>query len=284
MYVGVLTAPFGDEPLENVVAFAGEYGFGGLEVVAGPGSKHIDVANFTQADADRVSGLLERRALKISSLAAYTNNTDADPERRRRNNETVRKAIDVAEMLGVDIVCTIAGQPIPGKNKMQMIEEECTKVFPPLLEYAASKGIKIALENWYATNIQHFGHWDRLFEVVPNKNFGLNYDPSHLMWQEIDYIAGVERYADRIFHTHAKDTEIKERLRAWVGNQDGGGWWRYVIPGLGQVRWGEYLSALKCNGYNGVLSVEHEDGAVGREEGFLMAKKYLEQYFVPEVI
>lgn len=281
MYVGILTAPFGGESLEQVAAFAGEYGFGGLEIVAGPGSRHVDLTDFTQTDAERTTELLDRRALVISSLAAYVNNTDPDPERRRANNEVVRKAIDAAALLGVEVVCTLAGHPVPGKSKMRTIEEECAQVFPPLLDYAESKGVKIALENWYATNIQHLGHWQRLFEVVPHRNFGLNFDPSHLLWQDIDYIAAVDHFADRIFHTHAKDTEVKEGKKRWVGNQDGGGWWRYVIPGLGQVRWGEYLAALRANGYNGVLSIEHEDSAVGREEGFLIGKRYLEQFFLP---
>ena len=281
MYVGILTAPFERESLEQVAAFAGEYGFGGLEVVAGPGSSHINLDGFDQAAAERLADLMERRALQISSLAAYVNNTDADPERRRANNEIVRKAIDAAALLGVEVVCTLAGHPVPGKSKMKTIEEECTQVFPPLLEYAERKGIKIALENWYATNIQHLGHWQRLFEVVPNKNFGLNYDPSHLLWQDIDYLHAVDAFADRIFHTHAKDTEVKEGKRRWVGNQADGGWWRYVIPGLGAVRWGEYLGVLRANGYNGVLSIEHEDNTVSREEGFLLGKKYLEQFFIP---
>jgi len=281
MFVGILTAPFGNETLEHVAAFAGEYGFMGLEVSAGPGSRHIDLTNFTEADAVRINDLLDRRALRITSLAAYTNNTDADPARRAAANDTVRKAVDAAKLLGVDVVCTLAGMPMPGKSKMQTIEEDCAAVFTPLADYAAGKGIKIALENWYATNIQHLGHWQRLFEVVPAENFGLNFDPSHLAWQDIDYIHAVEAFAPRIFHTHAKDTEVNEAKRAWVGNQHDGGWWRYVIPGLGIVRWGEYIAALRRNGYNGVLSVEHEDGAVGREEGFLIAKKYLEQYFVP---
>jgi len=283
MYVGILTAPFGSEPLERVAAFAGEGGFGGLEIVAGPGSKHIDLTHFTKTDARRVKALLARRALTISSLAIYTNNTDADPKRRKANNDTVRKGIDAAVLLGTDVVCTLAGMPVPGKSKMKTIEEDGAEVFTPLVEYAAGKGVKIALENWYATNIQHMAHWQRLFEVVPHKNFGLNFDPSHLAWQEIDYLASVEKFADRIFHTHAKDTEVNQAKRQWVGNQDGGGWWRYVIPGLGIVRWGEYLAALRRNGYNGVLSIEHEDGAVGREEGFLAGKKYLEQYFIPSV-
>jgi sugar phosphate isomerase/epimerase len=284
MYVGILTAPFHNEPLEHVAAFAGEYGFGGMEIIAGPGSQHIDLTNFTEADAARVKDLMERRALIITSLAAYVNNTDPNADKRAANNDIVRKAIDAAALLGTEVVCTLAGHPVPGKSKMQTIEEECPKVFTPLLEYAERKGIKIALENWYATNIQHLGHWQRLFEVVPNKNFGLNFDPSHLMWQDIDYINAVENFASRIFHTHAKDTEVKEGKKRWVGNQDGGGWWRYVIPGLGQVRWGEYLAALRANGYNGVLSIEHEDSVVGREEGFLMGKKYLEQFFIPGVV
>jgi sugar phosphate isomerase/epimerase len=281
MYVGILTAPFSREPLEHVAAFAGEYGFGGMEVIARPGSSHIDLASFTPADADRINDLMERRALLISSLAAYVNNTDSDPEQRKANNDIVMKAVDAAALLGVEVVCTLAGHPVPGKTKMQTIEEDCAEVFPPLLEHAERKGVKIALENWYATNIQHLGHWQRLFEVVPNANFGLNFDPSHLLWQDIDYIHAVEAFADRIFHSHAKDTAINETKRRWVGNQHDGGWWRYVIPGLGKVNWGEYLSALRANGYNGVLSIEHEDGAVGREEGFLMGKKYLEQFFIP---
>lgn len=281
MYVGILTAPFGSETLEHVAAFAGEYGFEALEVSAGPGSRHINLTDFTEAEAARVTDLLERRNLRISSLAAYTNNTDADPVRRAAANDTVRKAVDAAKLLGVDVVCTLAGMPVPGKSKMQTIEEDCAAVFAPLVEYAAQRGVKIALENWYATNIQHLGHWQRLFEVVPDANFGLNFDPSHLAWQDIDYIRAVEVFAPRIFHTHAKDTEINLSKKAWVGNQDGGGWWRYVIPGLGVVKWGEYIAALRRNGYNGVLSIEHEDGAIGREEGFLIGKKYLEQFFVP---
>src|SRR5438874_4267784 len=117
MYVGILTAPFHDEPLENVAAFAGEYGFGGLEIVAGPGSKHIDLTSFTQQDADRVRDLMNRRALEITSLAAYVNNTDADPAKRRANNETVQKAIDAAALLGVEVVCTLAGLPPAGKSR-----------------------------------------------------------------------------------------------------------------------------------------------------------------------
>lgn len=282
MHIGILTSPFGREPLEVVAAFAGEYRFAALEIIAGPGSQHIDTAAFDARAAGTIRDLMEKRSLTISAVAAYTNLTDADPVKRAANVQTVRNAIDAAALLEVDVVCTLAGLPPAGKDRYKVIEEDCAQIFPPLLEAAASKGIKIALENWYATNIQHLGHWERLFEVVPDTNFGLNFDPSHLLWQDIDYLEAVDRFADRIFHTHAKDTEIKENRRRWVGNQ-GSGWWRYVIPGFGRVRWGEYVAALRRNGYNGVLSIEHEDNAVGREEGFLIAKQYLEQLFVPGI-
>jgi sugar phosphate isomerase/epimerase len=116
-----------------------------------------------------------------------------------------------------------------------------------------------------------------MFALVEADNFGLNFDPSHLLWQDIDYLHAVEVFGPRIFHTHAKDTEIMQRRRAWVGNQ-ASGWWRYVIPGLGAVDWGAYIACLRRVGYNGVLSIEHEDSAVGREEGFMIAARYLRQF------
>ncbi|HEV2473187.1 MAG TPA: sugar phosphate isomerase/epimerase, partial [Chthonomonadales bacterium] len=277
MYVGILTGPFGSEPLENVAAFAGEYGFGGLEIATGPGSKHIDTNSFTPERAQAVRDLMEKRALQISSLACYINMTDGDAGRRQANIQTLRSAIDAASALDVEVVCTMAGMPYGGKNRYKVIEEDCAEVFPPILEYAAGKGIKLAFENWTATNIQHLGHWKRIFEVLPQTNVGLNFDPSHLYWQDIDYIKAVEKFADRIFHSHAKDTEVNDSKRSWIGNQDSG-WWRYVIPGFGRIQWGEYIAALRRNGYNGVLSIEHEDEAVEREEGFLIGKKFLERF------
>ena len=277
MYVGILTGPFGREDLEIVSAFAGEYGFGGLEIAAGPGNKHIDTNNFTPERAEAIKSLMEKRLLQISAVGAYTNVTDGDPARRAANIQTLNNAIDAAALLGVNVVTTMAGLPPNGKDRFKTIEEDCLEVFPAILEHAADKGVSLALENWTATNIQNLAHWQRIFEVLPHSNFGLNFDPSHLLWQDIDYIEAVDKFADRIFHTHGKDTEVKTHVKRIVGNQ-GSGWWRYVIPGLGQIKWGEYIAALRRNGYNGVISIEHEDDAVDREEGFLIGKKYLEQF------
>ncbi|MCM8788274.1 MAG: sugar phosphate isomerase/epimerase, partial [Candidatus Omnitrophica bacterium] len=145
--------------------------------------------------------------------------------------------------------------------------------------FAAQHRVKIALENWFATNIQHLQHWEKLFQVVPDSNFGLNFDPSHLVHQGIDYLAAVDEFAARIFHTHAKDCEIDQHLLQRIGNQEKG-WWRYVIPGYGKIQWGRYISKLRKIGYNGVLSIEHEDSALGREEGFIAGKRYLSQFIV----
>ncbi len=274
MHVGILTAPFHNEPIEYVFEFAQKHGFQSLELACGYGHPHLNLDN---PDLDTLRRLIDTTGVQLSSIAFYTNNTAPNPDERERNNQGVRKAIECAHALGVSVVCTLAGHPVPGKSKIQTIEEDCAQVFPPLCDYAGERGVSIALENWFATNIQALDHWQRLFEVVPNANFGLNFDPSHLMWQEIDYINAVLLFGSRIFHTHAKDTEIMRQRLEYVGNQ-GGGWWRYVIPGLGGIRWGEYIGALRRVGYNGVLSIEHEDSAVGREEGFLIGKRYLEQF------
>jgi sugar phosphate isomerase/epimerase len=277
MYVGLLTAPFGDKSLEEVIQWAGENGFAALEVNAGPGSPHLDPGNFKPARARQIKKLLQEQNVKISSLACYRNLLDPDPAARKKLGKDFIEVLNDAALLGVDVVCTMAGMPLPGKSRMQTIIEEVPQVYPAILEHAASKGVKIALENWTATNIQHLAHWDKIFEVVPNENFGLNFDPSHLFWQGIDYLWAVERFGKRIFHTHAKDTEVRADQVRYIGNQDHG-WWRYVIPGLGGIDWGQYIGALRRVGYNGVLSIEHEDGAVGREEGFLIGKKYLSQF------
>lgn len=280
MFVGLLTTPFTKEPLEHVAAFAAEYGFGGLEIAALPGSAHVDTANFTEADAERIKHLMERRAILITSLASYVDITHADPDKRAANCAIVSSAIDAANLLGVDTVCILAGLPPNGKCKMRTLETDVVEVLTPLLEQASSKNVSLAIENWYATNLQHLGHFERLFELLPHNNLGLNFDPSHLLWQDIDYIHAIERFSDRIFHVHAKDAAINETKRRWVGNQDST-WWNYVIPGLGRVNWGELVHALRSNGYDGVLSIEHEDTAVSREEGFMLGKKYLEQFFIP---
>jgi sugar phosphate isomerase/epimerase len=277
MYVGILTAPFSDVSFEGVVKWASENGITALEAAAGPGSKHVDTTKVAAGGADKIKALLKKHGVRLSSLASYMNVLDADPAKRKQAGETMRLAIDSAAALGVDVVCALAGMPVPGKDKMKTIEEDFAQVWPPLARYAKKKGVKIAFENWFATLLQGLDHWDRVFSIASDDNVGLNFDPSHLYWMQVDYLAAVERYGKRIFHTHAKDTEVRwNRLRE-VGVL-GGGWWRYCIPGYGAIGWGEYVARLKSVGYDGVLSIEHEDGLLGREEGFIKGRQHLEQF------
>jgi sugar phosphate isomerase/epimerase len=281
MEIGVLTAPFGDWDLGTISQWAGAHGFKALEVACGPGSPALDPVRVAREGPGEIPGILSRYGLRISSLAYYANPVDPDTTRRQKTLDHLRATVDAAKVLGVGVVCTIAGMPLPGKSKRKTIEEDLPGVFGPVLEHAGSQGIKIALENWYATNIENLDHWSRLFQVLPQANFGLNYDPSHLFWQGVDYLAALDEFRDRIFHTHAKDVEIRDdRLRRLGSRSDG--WWRYVIPGLGRIPWGEYLGALRRIGYNDVLSIEHEDDAVGREEGFVIGRQYLEHFLARE--
>jgi sugar phosphate isomerase/epimerase len=277
MDIGLLTAPLGDKPLDYVVNFAKANGFQALEVASGPGSPHLDTAAITDQEAGRVRNMTARSGVRISSLAWYTNLLDPDAAKRQQASADMRRVIDAAAALAVEVVCAMAGMPMPGKSKMATIEQDLPGVLAPLAEYAGGKGIKIALENWYATNIQNLAHWQRVFEVVPAPNLGLNFDPSHLHWQGIDYLAAVDEFKDRIFHTHAKDVEIKQHLLRRLGNQ-ADGWWRYCIPGYGEIDWGVYIARLQDAGYDGVLSIEHEDRAFGPEDGFIKGRRQLAQW------
>ena len=277
MDIGLLTAPLGDRPLEWMVDFAKRNGFGALEVAVAPGGGPLDCAGMSAKRAGEVNDLLAASEVRISSLAYYVNLLDPDPAKRAQAAQHITSVIDAAAALGVDVVCTLAGMPMPGKDRMATIEEDFPAVFGPLTEHAGAKGVKIAFENWFATNFQNLAHWERAFAVVPAANLGLNFDPSHLFWQGIDHLAAVDEFRERIFHTHAKDCEIKDHALRRLGSQSGG-WWRYVIPGYGEINWGVYIARLRAAGYDGVLSIEHEDAAFGVEEGFIKGRRHLARY------
>ena len=271
MHVGLLTARFGRErDFEGIAAWAAGAGFKALEVTCGPGA-HIDPGKVLADDGAAVKKIVDQTGIGISSLANYAGFNKGDGP--ASYSKTMTEVITAAEILGLDVVCAVAGFPDEGKSKMETIREGVPKVFEPLAREAEKRGVRIAFENWFATNLQNVDHFKAVTEVLP-ANVGFNFDPSHLLWQEIDYIAAVEECADRIFHTHAKDTLVRRDRLARLGVLEGG-WWQYVIPGFGDMQWGKYIRTLKLCGYDGVLSIEHEDGAFGAEEGFEKGLKYL---------
>ena len=273
MHVGILTAPLRTQPLAQVIPWAARQGIRALEIDVRAGS-HLDAQIVDDAALEQLRELLTQHKINISSLACYVNITGVTDEQARAGRQAIAAAILLAERLGVDTVCTLAGFPAGGKNRAQTIASDMPAAFRPLLDLAGQHGVRLALENWYATNIQHLDHWRAVFDTLPDGHFGLNFDPSHLDWQGIDVAAAVQEFRDRIFHVHAKDVAVAPARLARVG-YGGDGWWRYVLPGYGRIRWGEFVGALRDIGYDGVLSIEHEDRAFPPEEGFSKAARYL---------
>jgi len=273
--VGMLTAPFMSESLETIADFAKQAQIASLEIMVEPEAGPLQVVGFDAAKAEAVKKLVADRGLEISSLAFYGN--PLEEGKTEEMQAFFRSMIDAAALLGVPTLCTNAGFPAPNMSKVNTIKKVLPKLFNPVIEYAGSKRINIALENWFETNLQGLDTFEALFETFEQKNFGLNYDPSHLYHQQLNYFLPVKLYSERIFHTHAKDclVDLDERGRVGIYGKN---WWRYVIPGYGNINWGEYISFLKYNRYEGVMSIEHEDGAFGREEGFIAGARYLNQF------
>ena len=294
MKLGFLTAAFPSLNLEEIAQWAQDSGFEALEIACWPSSggekrryagvSHIDVDNF---DATRVRGLLRRHNLEISSLAYYPNNLDPDPATREASNAHLRKVIEAAEKLEVEVVGTFVG-----RDQHRSIEdslEDFAKVWPPLVRSARDHHVKVAIENcpmifsrdeWPGGKNLAYSPaiWRRMFEIIPGENFGLNLDPSHLVWQFIDYTRVVRDFAARIFHVHAKDMEIdRDGLYENGVMSLGVGWQVPRLPGLGEVRWDRFISALYAAGYDWVVSIEHEDRKFEGDldlvkRGFLLAR------------
>jgi len=277
MKIGLLTSRFRDKSFEEICEFAGKNGFAALEVNCMPNG-HVSPQSVVEDGGKAVRALLDKHGVSISALACFLDITDADEQKRRANVEHLSTTIEAASVLGVEVVTCIPGKPLPGKTRNETIKTVLPDVLNPLAEKAEARGVKLAFEIWWATNVRNPDNWATLFETIPSKALGLNFDPSHLYWQQIDILAAVDEFGDRIYHTHAKDCEVKEHILRRVGNQEERVWWRYVIPGFGGVDWGKYICALRGIGYDGVLSIEHEDAKFTPEEGFLAAKKFLEQY------
>ncbi len=302
MYLGFLTVCLGNIPLREKAEWAAKNGFKSLEIACWPksndrdySSSDIDVAALTQKEADEIKGYLKDLGLTISSLAYYDNNLHNNPAKRAFVNEHVKKCVDAAVMLGAPAVGTFVGRNIDKTIADNFDEFE--EVFKKLVGYAEEKGIQIIIENCPMEGWQVQGQpgtisftpelWEEMFRRVPNKNFGLNYDPSHLRFQLIDYITPIAAFKDRIFHVHAKDSEVFDDKLAYYGvfNRhlgEGEGYWRFRMPGLGQVKFAEMVKALKDIGYDGVISIEHEDplyeGSEAKvKEGLELGRKYLEK-------
>ncbi len=300
MKIGFLTACLRGVPLDDIVTWAGANGFQTLELTATPipagqqPGNSLDVVNLNQDRADALKERCNKAGIEISCLTYCDNNLAADPEKREQVQTHLRRVMDAAQRLGVTNVSTFVG-----RNHLTTIQEnieEAVPIFRDILAYAADHGVKIGIENWPGTNVQFEGLignifmspevWEPLFDALPVDNFGLNFDPSHLYWMGIDYIQAAKDFSDRIFHVHTKDTEIFPDVVAKVGMFiPRHRWWRYRLPGLGEINWPKLISTLQEYGYDYTLSTEHEDPVwSGSEEkvkkGLILGRKYLSTYVI----
>jgi sugar phosphate isomerase/epimerase len=281
MQLGFVSAILGDLSLEAVLVFAAAEGFDCVELMCWPPGKsqrryagvtHVDVTHFTDADAARIQELVKKTGVAISGLGYYPNPLDPDPEHRQTVIAHLKKVIAAAAKLGVPIVNTFIGRD--WTKTLEANWPLFREVWPELVAFAEGQGVRIAIENcpMLFSNDEWPGGknlaispavWRRMFAEIPTPNFGLNLDPSHLVWQFIDAARCIRDFGPRILHVHAKDARI-DHDNLYQHGSLGLMWHTPKLPGLGDVHWGAFFSALTDAGYNGPVCVEVEDRAFER--------------------
>ncbi|SEP46190.1 sugar phosphate isomerase/epimerase family protein [Propionispora vibrioides] len=278
MKIGLNSAILADLNFEEVINYASENGFSCVEMMCWPvgkaerryaGVTHIDVSDMDVEKAGYINSYAKSKKVEISALGYYPNPLDPDKEKRQFYIEHIMKIITAASILGVDTVTTFIG-----RDKDKTIEENLIifeSVWTPIIQYAEENNVRIAIENcpMLFTNNEWPGGlnlattpriWRKMFELIPNANFGLNYDPSHFVWQQMDYIKPIYEFKDRIFHVHIKDIKVYKDKLDDVGIMAVP--LQYIspkLPGLGDVNWGKYISALTDIKYKGAVCLEIED-------------------------
>ncbi len=302
MKLGFVSAILPEYSLEALVSFAGQEGFSGVELMCWPPGKadrryagvtHLDATSLSAGSVVAVQELLGSHQIAISGLGYYPNPLSSDRAEAEVAISHLRKVIDAASVLEVGLVNTFIG-----RDPALSVDANWPKfleVWKPLIGYAEARGVKVAIENcpmlfdadqWpggknLATTP---AIWRRMFEAIPSPNFGLNFDPSHFVWQQVDYVKPLYEFKDRIFHVHAKDARIDQDALDLYGLLAYPKLWHTPkIPGMGDVRWGAFFGALYDVGYRGHIAIEVEDRAFegsveARQESLLISRRYLLQY------
>jgi sugar phosphate isomerase/epimerase len=302
MKLGFVSAILPDLALEDVLKFAKETGYTCVEPMCWPKGKaerryagvtHVDVTGMTKDQAAKIRDTVKASGVEVSGLGYYPNPLAPDAAEASVYVEHLKEVIKAAKLLGVAVVNTFIG-----RDWTKTVDDNWPRfkqVWPPLVKFAEDNGIKIAIENcpmyfskdeWPGgKNLAHTpAVWRRMFEEIPNANFGLNFDPSHLVWQKIDTIRAAREFAPRIFHAHAKDCRVDQNRLDEVGILATPlEFHTPKLPGLGEVDWGRLISVLGDAGYNGPLCVEVEDrtyeGSIeNRKSALVQSARYLRQF------
>lgn len=301
MQLGFVSAILGDLSLEEVLHFASEEGFACVEVMCWPPGKadrryagvtHLDVSGFTHADAERVRDLVRIHGVAVSALGYYPNPLDPDPTHRKLVAEHLLEVIRAAPLCGVNIVNTFIGRD--PKLTVAANLDLVMQVWPPILKAAEEVGVKVGIEHcpmifgddeWPGgKNVASTpAVWRELFKRFPGGTLGLNFDPSHLVWQGIDTPRALREFGRHLVHVHAKDEKV-DRERLYEVGVMGQGWYKPKLPGLGDVNWGAFFAALTDSGYRGPVCIEVEDRAyerdlADRKRAVRQSKRFLDQFF-----
>jgi sugar phosphate isomerase/epimerase len=301
MKLGLLTAPFPDTDLMAVADWAAGAGFEALEIACWPrasgetrryaGTSHIDVDGMTKAQASEVAGAVAERGLAISALGYYPNPLHAEAGHREQVIGHLKKVIAAAGLMGVPVVNTFVG----GDRTLSVDQnwDRATRIFPEIVAHARDHGVTLAFENCpmiFSQDEWPGGHniayspriWRRILEAW--EGVGMNYDPSHLVWQMIDQRRFIREFGPRMVHVHAKDVMIDQDGLYENGVMSVGmGWQVPRMPGLGDIDWPDIFSGLYRAGYDGPIIIEHEDrnfeGSDDRiKRGFLLARDVLRPF------
>jgi sugar phosphate isomerase/epimerase len=289
MKLGFVSAILPDLDLEDVLAFASAEGFACVELMCWPKGKaerryagvtHVDVAGLEGAGAVRVRKLLDAHGVAISALGYYPNPLSPDPAEAQLAVDHLKAVVRAAGLLGVPTVTTFAGRDWTKTVDAQWPRFLAT--WRPLVAHAERHGVRIAIENcpMLFTGDEWPGGknlaatpavFRRMFRDIPSPSFGLNFDPSHFVWQHMDYLKPLREFRERIFHVHAKDVRVdRERLDDVGILATPLEYHAPKLPGLGEVSWGRFFSVLSDTGYDGSVCVEVEDRAY---EGSVESRK-----------
>ena len=304
MKFGLLSSILDGWNFEEVIDFASENGFRCVELACWPAGKaerryagvsHIDIEGLNEEKIQYILKYCSERNVEISSLAFYPNTMDPNPEARQASINHLMKLIDASAALGVNMVTTFIG-----RDQSQSVEENLKlvgEIWPPILRHAEEKNVKVAIENcpmlfgedqWPGgQNIMTSPVlWRKIFDILKSDNLGINYDPSHFVWQMMDYIAPIYEFRDKIFHVHFKDIKLyPEKLKKCGVMAYPLDYMSPKIPGLGDINWSKFVSALTDIGYDGAAVLEIEDKSFENSkqdiiDSILLSKRYMSQFVI----
>lgn len=304
MKLGFVSAILDNQSLEEVIDTAASIGYECVEVACWPvekasrryaGVTHIHIEELDDMKIRHINDYCRQKKVAISALAYYPNVLTEDAGEQEKIRKHLIAMIEAAPKLQVDTITTFIG-----RAQHKTIEENLElflEIWKPIVKAAEEKHVKIAIENcpmlfdsgqWPGgQNLMTTpAIWRKVFSLLPSDNLGLNYDPSHFIWQQMDYIAPLYEFKDKIFHVHYKDIKLyPDKLRDVGIMAYPLQYMSPKLPGLGDVDWGKYVSALNEIGYDGYSCIEVEDKAFeGTPERVLdslkLSYRYMRQYVI----